>query len=89
MSSRDVVRKLETLAELEERGVVVIAKHLRRAVERSSLNEADKRRVAEILDRIAKESEGHQQVLRLLISQLDGCGRVERELGACKTAETA
>ncbi len=89
MKNTRAVRKLETLAELEERGVAIIAKHLHRAVERSTLSMQERQRILDILDRIARESEAHHQVLKMLISQLDGCRGEQSDTGACQTAETA
>ena len=63
ITKQRLIRRLENLAALEDEGVSLISRSLRRLVERSDLPADKKARILEIVDTIKRESEGHREAI--------------------------
>jgi len=58
-----LIKKLENIAELEEEGVKLISRSLKTIIQKSDLEEEKKAEVIEIVEIIARESEGHKTAI--------------------------
>ncbi|WP_457555169.1 hypothetical protein [Candidatus Pyrohabitans sp.] len=73
ISKRNLIRRLENIAVLEDEGVTLITRSLIKLINRSTLPEDRKKRILEIAEIIRRESEGHRKVI------LSTIGRIKME----------